>query len=237
MRRLHQVGKHEKFVASGIYAQLQQDTPTGLVESWSIHDIGGAQFVRVDRDGRLTDGRSILGEFLRTPEGRIERVDMQAYGGPGDATRLIRMSYIFYEARVEVIRIVNHGQRSETEVALLPGFGIEVSFSILTGFMIAQAASQKADSLPIFAPVDIFTDPGDYTGAVRQVARPCLQGEDVLDIAGKLFPVYRYQWAVEAGGQVATFWLDAQDTLLRSQTDDADTMVLTQYARRPEPHA
>jgi hypothetical protein len=59
--------QHEKFVASGLYRCYQDGHYAGLEEQWSIHEVGGAQFIRIDLDGRQADGRSELYEILRVP--------------------------------------------------------------------------------------------------------------------------------------------------------------------------
>ena len=118
MRRLHVVGQHEKFVASGVYKVYAGDEPTGLIESWSIHEVGAsAQFIRVDVDGRDFDGCSKLMEALLNPDGRFERVDEQLYGA--QAPDPVKTSYTFFDDRVEILRLEKNDQ-SESTVELPP---------------------------------------------------------------------------------------------------------------------
>ena len=98
MRRLHATGRRERFVASGVY-----QTGEGLRESWSIHEVGsGAQFIRVDRDGRGCGRRSLLQEALRNANGTLERVDQQLYGLDGHLEARLRCTRFQNAAEIDL---------------------------------------------------------------------------------------------------------------------------------------
>ncbi len=112
MRYLHPVGPHETPVASGAYRYFQDETPTGLLEYWTIHQHpDGAWFFRVDRDGRDFDGRS---EWIEAWQGptvagqQIERFDVAVSGLPGETPRRARATYTLDAGQVHVGRWLDH---------------------------------------------------------------------------------------------------------------------------------
>ncbi len=101
MRYLHPVAVHEVFVGRGTYRYYANEAPTGLVEHWMIHELpDGAWFMRVDKDGRYTDGRSELIEAWRSPEGHIERFDIRAFGAQADPYQQVRATYTIEEGNL-----------------------------------------------------------------------------------------------------------------------------------------
>jgi hypothetical protein len=225
MRRLHAVGKQEIFVASGIYEFEQAGKHIGLTEHWSIHEVGGAQFIRVDQDGRAHDGRSILYEALRSPDGQIERIDLRAYGNAQDVVKQVRAGYTFFDGRVEVIRAVNNEPHFE-EVVFMPADSVIAPSKLLYGFAVPL---MKPSQIFAFFPNYDFANPQrafkwrDLTFAGFQFA-----GWEQIEVGGKSYSAQRYQV------HNMPIWLDQYDILLREETP---TLVITlkQYARRPEP--
>ncbi len=229
MRRLHPVGKHEKFIASGIYRQYEGESAAGLVEYWSIHETGGAQFMRIDQDSRAADGRSVLMEVLRSPEGSIERVDLHAYGRAGDAVRQAKASYNFFEDRSEIIRIVNNQQYQE-EISLPAGWVLDIGPALLFGLMVPRMAAAGSAQITAFAPLWQFHDPQHaLEGTLR--ALPPFRYADTLTIErmGRSWQARLYQTMNED----TQIFLDDYDILLERSTPPLTTR-LTQYARRPE---
>ena len=228
MRRLHAVGKQEIFVASGVYEFEQNGAKIGLTETWSIHEVGGAQFIRIDYDGRTYDGRSILYEALRNPNSQIERIDLRAYGNAQDAIRQVRGSYTFLDERVEVIRVVNYDVRFEEEVAMPAGVLIDPGPRALHGFTIPYSNQPQVTA---FFPNYDFANPQralkwrDMTFTGYQFA-----GKEQIEIGKKSYSARIYQSKNGCGRA----WLDPYDILLREESA-SQTITLRQYARRPEP--
>lgn len=236
MRRLHVVGKHERFVASGVYHHYQNGQQNGLVEYWSIHEIGGAQFIRIDRDGRMDDGRSVLYEALRSPEGGIERVDVRAYGNSTDLIRHVNASCIFFDDRVEIIRVVNSNERFEDEVIVPPGYVIDMQASILRGFTTRQREKAAARPVVAFALDYDFSDVSEtFKGAAREICQMEVIDTTSINIAGRPVEAHTYQ-SVDCRDTPVQILLDRWDVLL-AQRDPQLMITLTQYARRPEPDA
>ncbi|HLV34490.1 MAG TPA: hypothetical protein VKY59_05225 [Spirillospora sp.] len=236
MRRLHAVGQHEKFVASGLYRCYQDGRYTGLEEHWSIHEVGGAQFIRVDRDGRQADGRSELYEILRVPDGTIERIDLRAYGSRDDPFRQIKVSYTFFDNRVEIVRIVDHKQRHEAELIVPPGYVVLLKLLILTGFSIARASENEDHRTPVFTGAQQVVDENAWAGLAGEMNTPRYIGDDEIEIAGRPYPARYFQQRNDEGS-VMEYWLDRQDVLLRMDVNQINEARLTRYARRPESHA
>jgi hypothetical protein len=226
MRRLHAVGKQEIFVASGLYEFEQNGAKIGLTESWSIHEVGGAQFIRVDQDGRTHDGRSILYEALRNPNGELERVDLRAYGNAQDAFKEIRASYTFFEDHVEIIRVVNRLDRYDNYFEIPAGYVIQPGAIILNGMMIPQ---MNRNEVIIFAIDANFTDLNfAFEGYGRRAGSMELIDRVQIEQNGKPYSARLYQ------SENKRVWLDPFDILLREEFA-SQIITLRQYARRPEP--
>ena len=134
MRYLHPVGISEKFVASGKYVMYTDDAPGATIETWSIHALpDGAQLIRVDIDYRKHGGRSFLIEAWVNPPDEdadmltgaaiassISRLDVSAFGKPGDKFQRGRATYLFDGDRVEIGRTLDKGERIYEEMPLLP---------------------------------------------------------------------------------------------------------------------
>jgi hypothetical protein len=222
MRRLHVVGKHEKFVASGVYKVFAGDNPTGLVEHWSIHEVGhGAQFIRVDVDGRDFDGDSALMEALLNPDGRFERVDMRLYDKQGRDQ--IKTSYTFFDNRVEIFLTVKNDVR-ETIVELPAGYAAFVGSRILAGRAV-DLVVRSEDETQIFFPR--YSD-SEIKWSIRPI-KPRSVGQKVLTVSKREIEVIGYRWSDDM-----TIWQDQYGITISADTAESKTL-LTQYARRPEP--
>lgn len=222
MRRLHVVGKHEKFVASGMYWIYAGDEPTGLVEHWSIHEVGGAQFIRVDVDGRDFDGSSTLMEALRTPDGQFERVDVYFY--EASRSQPVKVSYTFFEEHIEIVRPMNSGVCDES-IEMPRNYGVWMNSSIMQGFTVAQAARHN-HPVPLFRSM---IEDGELTYSTTAVLHLTPLGDEQIQVAGREINVTGYSW-----NENAAMWLDQHQILVKS-TAPSTQMLLAQYARRPEP--
>jgi hypothetical protein len=223
MRRLHVVGKQEKFIASGIYRTYAGGEVTGLAEHWSIHEVGdGAQFIRVDVDGRVYDGSSRLIEALRTPEGQFERVDEHIYHE--NSSQPIKLSYTLFDEYVEVLQSTGKGLQ-DNRVDMPSDYGVWLMSDLLMGFTIAHAALQQYPIL-LFHPY--FEDDELIYSTTGQLNLTQID-EKMLQVSGREINVTGFKWNynIEA-------WLDRHDILMVSKVSDVET-VLTRYARRPEP--
>ncbi len=235
MRRLHPIGKQEQFVASGVYKHFSGEVATGLIEYWSIHEVGGAQFIRVDVDGREANGRSVLYEALRSPEGQIERVDLRAYGNAADEVKLVKASYTFFEEWIEIIRIVNSIIRFEEEVLTPSGIVIAMQAAVFSGLTISQRTALDDKPVLAFSPVyDFFNLQRAFSGTAAETypVRPI--GSTEFAVAGRLIAA-RIHESPENGEQVHRIVLDGDDIVLE-HTGPTKTIRLMQYARRPQPH-
>jgi hypothetical protein len=226
MRRLHAVGKQEVFVASGVYEFEQDGARIGLIEQWSIHEVGGAQFIRVDQDGRDHDGRSILYEALRSPDSQIERIDLRAYGNGQDAFSEMRGSYTFFEDHAEIIRVVNKRDRYDNYVEIPAGYIIQPGAKILNNLMVPQMSKNEVTAFHIDAN---FTDLNiSFEGFGWRVASMQLVDHVQIDLNGKSYSARLYH------SKNRRVWLDPYDILLREESASL-TVMLKDYARRPEP--
>lgn len=226
MRRLHAVGKHEKFVASGVYEFEQAGVKIGLTETWSIHEVGGTQFIRVDQDGRAHDGRSILYEALRNPNGQIERVDLRAYGNTQDTVKEIQASYTFFDDHVEYIRVFDRHARYDDDHTMPTGFVIQLGAKILDGLVVPHMNRKEVWVFmldAIYAESTVaFGGYGRLTAGMQFIDRV------QIDLNGKVYSARLYQ------SEYNRIWLDPFDILLHEESASLRVM-LKDYARRPEP--
>lgn len=234
MRRLHVVGKHEIFLASGVYACLRHDEPAGMQEHWSMHDVDGAHFIRVDRDGRDDDGRSVLYEALYNPDGQLERIDLRAYGSATDPVQQVKASYIFYNDHAEIVRVVNRERAFEEAVALPQPFTVAAAVDIFTGYTLHAQADAPDTPLPRLNIVPLFDDVDGAFHVVMERAGPlAMQIQPArIEIAGRAVDATLYTYETAIG--TARMWVDAYKILLRREQGDHVTQ-LTRYARRPAP--
>lgn len=227
MRRLHAVGQHEKFVASGFYEFEQAGAKIGLIEYWSIHEVGGANFIRVDVDGRAYDGRSRLYEALLNPDGRFERVDVRAYGSAEDVVKEVRASYTFFDEQVDIVRVVNRNARFEETVVMPSGYLAYFGSKLLYGAMVPHSSINRLQ-VRKFTPDYNFADP-QFAFAGRELAAESYQfvDEEQIKVGHAAYSARLYR------SSCANVWLDEHNILLCEQSA-SQTVALTQYARRPE---
>jgi hypothetical protein len=220
VRRLHVVAPHEKFVASGAYRYQIGDAPTGLLEQWSIHEVGGgALFIRIDLDGRDAQADSVLMEALLNPDGQLERVDQHSYT-PG-ATTPHKLRHVFYVDRVELSGTVGR-ETHVVEVNIAENAGIAAPGCLLTGLM---AARSLACGCPLtLVSADVQDQAFNWT--TRQTAAQPLDTATII-IAGRPIVARRVAW------QSGTYWLDNYGIALRAETSES-AVVMKHYARRPE---
>lgn len=215
MRRLHATGRRERFVASGVYHYGD-----GLREYWSIHEVGGgAQFIRVDRDGRGCGRRSLLQEALRNADGNLERVDQQLYGLNGHLEARLRCTRFQNAIELDLdsaagpcrVESPNDGDC----LLLIPG-------TLLAGMALSQAAElpQRVDALRV-------TQVGDGFAWERRPLAACC-GSPVPAMTGAGNQKAR---ACKWGDSARTFWLDRHNITLRIE-DETCCIELRRYARR-----
>ena len=216
MRQLHVVGKHEKFVASGLYRVYAGETPTGLEEHWSVHETGGgAQFIRVDVDGRNFDGTSCLMEALLTPDNRFERIDLHFY----EHSQPLKSSYVLFDDHIDILYTAE-GTLNEQSVTLPAGYSVFTRSRIINGF--ALAAQQEGEAT--------FFMPSAGSGYTVTAVTLTRLGEKMATVAGhNSIPVQGYR-----GPNETVFWLDGYRVLVFEESV-AGKALLTRYARRPEP--
>lgn len=215
MRRLHATGPRERFVASGTYQQ-----PDGLLEHWSIHDVGhGAWFVRVDRDGRAAGRCSLLQEALRNAEGFFERVDQQLHGPDGRPVSRLRCTR---HARSAELSLVDQSGRHETGIDLDPDFLIVPPGSLLSGMALAKAAQMTQ-------PVSLLRVVQAGEQLLWRLCSATVECPASASVAvdGRPLPARACGWSSSA----ERVWLDRHDVALR--LDDGNRCIrLSRYARR-----
>lgn len=214
MRRLHAVTLNERFLASGIYRS------SAAVESWSLHTLpDGAQLIRVDRDGRAGDGRSLLIEAWRSPDSHVERFDLHAYGRPDDVVQALRAHCTIFDDYAELGQAINGGERIDQEVPLPAGSLVNPGVRALLGHLAVKLVTKG--SVPVLA-VDVsYAGPSAMGAQLVSAARSTTT--DKLIVAHQPVSVQRYSYAR------ADLWLDERQVVIRM-----GDVSLTQYARSPE---
>ena len=224
MRRLHRVSPKETFVASGIYEYFRDGHATGTVEYWEIHEQpGGAHFIRADRDGRESDGVSLLVQILRKPlaeGGNLERLDLYYYFPGGEA----KGYYTFNDDYVVVRRITQNGEEHD-EIRMQPGYLVNPLVLVEQRYWLRLAEH----SVPhwVFSP-DIVTTENSLS-----MCTSVLVGAENYILGAKSYPATRYQRRCESGDTVTALF-DAHGVLLRYNPSESEYVLLKQYARRPE---
>jgi hypothetical protein len=235
MRHLHAVGRHEKFVASGVYQYSRRGAPVKLLEYWSVHEVGGAYFVRVDRDGRFFDGRSTLYEALLNPQGLIERLDWRAYGAGSDPVRQISGTTIFEHDDVQITRRIQPGNiQSEYQIEKPRLFLLWTGSLYLDGRMLFALTEQiDRQSLPLMKLHDVVQR--------TDIDRPLMASvsiERIYDVALRISGQERIAQGYRLEGWQPTparCYLDAiGSTLVFEAEDGSESALLTRYARRAQ---
>lgn len=194
--------------------------PDGAQEHWSIHEVGeGAQFVRVDRDGRAADGRSLLQEALRNPCGQIERIDQQLYGRDGRPAARLRCTR--FGDRAEIVLEGMAGQRP-LRLEMTPDFVILPPGVLLSGLALARASRMKQ---PV-ALLRLSCDDDDFAWKRCTASARC-GGRSNLETGGRAHEARPCAWS----GSAERHWLDGLDVTLRRESG-AQRVDLTRYSRR-----
>lgn len=240
MRQLHPVSIHEKFVASGVYSHFRGEKQVGIVESWSINEQpGNGQIIRVDYDGRESDGRSILIEAWLNSQKRTERFDIHAYGSKHDIIKRARARYIIMNDMVQITRVINGNIQPVEELSADSSTIIYPGTALFKGFLIGQLVVEQRNVRVItYNPFNAY-QPQQLTDAFRGYEHD-YDGVRFIErrniaITGKLFEARGYESPAPVLDEWPVGWLDKKDVLLRLDNTKGLTILLTQYARRPEP--
>lgn len=230
MRYLHPVAAHEKYIGSGKYVREVGGQPSRYEESWTIHELqGGARLIRIDQDARFSDGWSKLAEVLRSPNGRIERINVQIAQQASQAGyRVMKTDYTFLDDYAQISRTIDKAERQYAEVATPANTYIRLlDFALFWGEALTIAHQQDCSQLPVFVPIfKPKLDPARVVmGAMPQVTAVA---EETLTRGDKQLAATRY--TTKGDRRV---WLDARQIPLRlmeARTQTLDT--LTDYAHR-----
>jgi protein involved in ribonucleotide reduction len=225
MRYLHVLQPHEVFVASGVYRYTRDGEALAVREQWTLHDLpGGAQFIRVDEDGREEDGLSILSEALIAPDGTIERFNVKSSNPQDDAIQLLQADYSFNEEYVQIGRSIDGGEREYSEFERFPDSVIYIRQTVFMGHTIRQVLAHGGEQ-QVFSPQMLST--GDsYLRKMRVESR----GEEALTIGSRTYEAHKYQLANDV-----FYWLDEHDIVLKRRyvrNGQPYECVLTDYAHR-----
>jgi hypothetical protein len=242
MRQIHPVGLHEKFVASGVYTYYHENNPTGSEERWSIHELpDSAQLIRVEQNWASGNPRIILIEAWRgsveNVGGQIERLDILGFrrdGKKGKAT------YLLESNPVRVSYIVDD-MLHQDEVDLPTNCVLSTNSTLFLGFTLAKAVRELGQCVPVCKcwPFLSFDAKVETLGAV-------IRETEVVTIAGKSVRAQGYllNYPCSSATQEENVdlekqplvWLDEHHIVLKSESSPGIvTVLLTQYARRPEP--
>ncbi|MGQ9888546.1 MAG: hypothetical protein ACUVSX_08665 [Aggregatilineales bacterium] len=230
MRRLHPLSPDERFVASGEHAALHG----GVVERWSVHEqVGGALLIRMDRDSRPVDGRSLLAEMWCSAEGSAERFSLRAYGGPQDAFRLARVDAAIFAEGAEVGYSVDEEPRQDVVLSLSHPATVCPDGTVFRGLAIRWAVQTARPAVLVTHAT--YDDPCPFGAAALTVAGPPEHVETgSIAVDGRAVSGRRWRWPGAAGFE-GDWWLDAHGAVLRYVRPDGDVQTLARYARRVEP--
>lgn len=239
MRYIHPVGLNEAFVASGKYIHHQNGQPTGAFEEWAIHQLpDGARMIRVDMDARAIRGRGTLIEAWQNPDGRVERVDINAFGQADDEITQVRATYNLYPDYAEIGRTLGEGPRRYDEIQLPADYVIYPGSMLFLGFAVVQTADLTMDD-PKGATIlthdpqlkaDTALQPETYTQTAVNL------GEETVTIGNKTFQAWHYERLIPHYDVLLPhLWVDKHGVLLRHDTPESSSHVtITNYARRPD---
>lgn len=240
MRYIHPVGISEAFIASGKYIHHQNGQPTGAFEEWSMHELpDGAEMIRVDMDARAIKGRSTLIEAYRNPDGKIDRVDINAFGQADDAVQHVRATYNFYVDHVEIGRTLDDAERVYEEMGLPAQTLIYPGSMLFLGMTVAATAAITAKQS---AGATIFTydpqmQPGTALSAETYTQTATDLGVEEITLGSKTYTAHRYERLIpHYDVLLPNLWVDQYGVLLRHDTPQSSSYVtLSNYARRPDP--
>lgn len=225
MRTLHIVAAHEQFVARGEYHYFRDEQPMQVIESWTIHELaGGARLIRVDEDGRDEDGLTILSEALISPEGQMERYNVQSFNSRDPDVKDFKASYIFEADSVQIGRTIQGQEREYTEFPLVVDCLPYIKQTLFMGSTIRQVLA-KGGSSQVFTPQLTSLDDSHLQKLIvkeretemRIISRKAIQAAKI-QIADDVF-----------------YWLDEHDIPVQRTYQHAGKpyrAVLTNYAHR-----
>jgi hypothetical protein len=225
MRTLHTVAAHEKFVASGEYRYFRDEQPMKVVEKWTIHELqGGARLIRVDEDGRDEDGLTILSEALVSPEGEIERYNVQSFNSHDPQVKNFKADYIFEKDLVQIGRSLQGQEREYIEFPLVVDCLLYIKQTLFMGSTIRQILAKGGKS-QVFTPQLTSVDDSHLLKMIVEE-----RGTEVVNISRKDVQAAKFQIADDV-----FYWLDNRNIpVQRTYTHDGQTYraVLSNYAHR-----
>ncbi len=247
MRQIHPVSFHEKFVASGVYTYLRGMQPTGTLEYWTIHQLpDGSQFVRADQDGRKEDGVSILMEVLHIPDnkgGHIERFDAHFYA---EKEKMMfgteaQVRCVFFDDYVQISTRVENYERESIEMTLPRNYVVGLPVIVTLGFTITGIHDTKA-ATPVFGLEWGQSRETALSGRLNMLSvrysgtsERYVAGHEIVTREYSVYPPLFGSTPQTFDEPFETVWLDEHQILVEREDSAGERVVLTQYARRPEP--
>lgn len=231
MRMLHQVRRHEKFVASGVYQYYENEAPAAVSEHWNIYQLPDSyQIVRIDRDARASQHRtSLLIEALRKPDGHYERCDLRLFFPLETAVVEAQASYNFGADRVEIGRKLPNGDYVDETLTLPAGTIIYLLGRVFTGDVIAQVAAGGKPA-PVFLPNIVDVRAASLFSGLLEERTARQMGEEPLSIGRRTYQARRFQFLGSSYDEHSHFWLDEHNRLLKYETPTGWTVILSQHA-------
>lgn len=232
MRRLHPVSLREKFIASGTYHFYDSsDVLLPYAEHWSVHEVGeGAEFIRVDHDGRAHNGSSILIEALRSPDGRVVRFDLRAYGGEDDAVKLARASYIAGDFSVQVQRFLDNAPGMQREEKPPYAHSLLIPSAC---FLLASGRYQEAlrgEKMPVFLSHNIhLLDDTAFDVKYHMYNNLTVKAQEIIISGGKDYLATRLEYEDSAARQYVE-WFNQQGVMLKAVGEVGIRAELVRYS-------
>jgi hypothetical protein len=207
VRVLHPVAAQERFIARGEYRYQRDGDNLRLSERWTLHQVAGGAFLyRVDEDGRDEDGLTILSEALVSPEGKLERFNVQSFNPRDPELVPFKADYVFYDAYVQIGSRRASGEHEYDEFALVADVVPYLRQTVLMGLTISGVHAQGG-SAPIFNPALLSTE-----GSRIQKMQVIEREQSDLTVGNATIPAVCYQIA----GDIF-YWLDPHTIPLRRE--------------------
>lgn len=225
MRYLHTIAAHETFIASGVYRTYRAGTELPVREAWTLHELkGGANFIRVDEDARDEDGLSILSEALISPEGQIERFNVQSFSSKDSAIKLFKADYTFQPDYVQIGRKTAGQEHEYEEFQLQLDAVTYIKQTLYMGYTLRDILA-KGTSSHVFAPQLLSV-------GVNQMQKIIVQskGTENLQVGRKKIAAFKFQIADDV-----FYWLDEHHIPLQREYQYegvAYQVKLTDYAHK-----